>query len=670
VQNCSGDVTIPSDVTPGTYWIGAIADDQGTVTESNESNNALAASNSTTIEGSGPTQPDLVVTEVTAPATGTVGSSIALTSRTENQGGEATGAFEVGIYLSTDTNIELSDRRIAYCSAESLDAGYALNCSGNVTIPATVTPGTYWVGAIADDGGTVTESNESNNDLAASNSTAIEGSGPTQPDLVMTEVTAPATGNIGAQIAVTSRTENLGGVAAGAFEVGIYLSTNDIISSLDRRIAFCSAESLDVGSALNCSGDVTIPADVTPGTYWIGALADDQGTVEESDESNNDLAASNSTTMTGSGPLPPDLVATEVTGPATGTAGATIAVTSTTMNQGEEAAGAFEVGIYLSTNTTITSLDRRIGYCSAESLDGGSTFSCGGDVTVPAEMPSGTYWVGIIADDQHTVTESNEGNNDLAASSSTTIENTGPAPPDLVITEVTAPTTGTVGGQIAVTSRTENQGELAAGAFEVGIYLSTNDIISSLDRRIAYCSAESLDAGSGMNCSGDVTIPGDVTPGAYWIGAIADDQNAVTETDENNNDLAASNSTVIEGSGETQPDLVVTEMTAPATGTAGSTVALTTVTENQGTGAAGAFELGVYLSTDSTITTSDRRFAYCTAEALNVGSSLSCSGSVTIPADVAPGTYWIGAIADDQGTVTESDETNNSRAAANSTIIG
>jgi hypothetical protein len=107
------------------------------------------------------------------------------------------------------------------------------------------------------------------------------------------------------------------------------------------------------------------------------------------------------------------------------------------------------------------------------------------------------------------------------------------------------------------------------------------------------------------------------------------------------------------------PDLVSSINPVPSTGTVGGTIQLSVSVVNQGAGAAGAFRLGLYFSSDATITTGDLFFAFCQISGLAAGSSTTCSGPVTIPASLSPGVYFVGVIADDQGTVGESNETNN-----------
>ena len=84
--------------------------------------------------------------------------------------------------------------------------------------------------------------------------------------------------------------------------------------------------------------------------------------------------------------------------------------------------------------------------------------------------------------------------------------------------------------------------------------------------------------------------------------------------------------------------------------------------KNQGAKNAGQFSIGFYLSTDSTIGTGDTLLKTVTITSLNAGKQTSSSTTATIPAGMVSGNYYIGAIADVNGNVSESIETNNSLA--------
>ncbi len=101
-----------------------------------------------------------------------------------------------------------------------------------------------------------------------------------------------------------------------------------------------------------------------------------------------------------------------------------------------------------------------------------------------------------------------------------------------------------------------------------------------------------------------------------------------------------------------QPDLIVTNLALNDT-TASYRI------NNVGTGAAAASTTGIYLSTDSTITSSDTLLNAGSTPSLAPGGSDNESVSVPFPGNLAAGTYYIGAIANYNGQVTESNAANN-----------
>jgi hypothetical protein len=110
-------------------------------------------------------------------------------------------------------------------------------------------------------------------------------------------------------------------------------------------------------------------------------------------------------------------------------------------------------------------------------------------------------------------------------------------PPDIAITSFTAPSRGVIGGSVPISLSLSNRGSVGAGAFRVGFYFSTDTLITTSDVLAGwFCDFPSgLAAGSSSGCSGAVDVPEILTPGVYYLGAIADDTFAVVEGDESNN---------------------------------------------------------------------------------------------------------------------------------------
>lgn len=244
--------------------------------------------------------------------------------------------------------------------------------------------------------------------------------------------------------------------------------------------------------------------------------------------------------------------------------------------------------------------------------------------------------------------------------------------PDLLVSSVSNPP-GSVapGGSFPVTDTTWNQGTATAGASTTRYRLSTDNVITSSDPLLTGSrSVPSLAPGTGSMGSVTVTIPTTIGAGTYYLGACADDLGAVSESNEANNCRASTTTVQVQGTGGTLPDLVVTALTAPSSGTIGGQIPVSVTVANQGSGSAGPFRAGFYFSTDTTITTSDVFSGWvCNfSSGLAAGTSGGCSGPIGVPSSLAPGTYYLGAIADDQGAVAESNETNNTRSAGPITL--
>lgn len=120
----------------------------------------------------------------------------------------------------------------------------------------------------------------------------------------------------------------------------------------------------------------------------------------------------------------------------------------------------------------------------------------------------------------------------------------------------------------------------------------------------------------------------------------------------------------------TKPDLVVTALTAPTSGTVGSTLSGVSATaKNQGAAAAGAFRFGFYFSPSTSMTSSSvYSGSACTVTSLAVSTTYNCAIGVNVPSSLTSGSWYLLAVADDQGQVDESDETNNSRPSDNGVL--
>ena len=138
-------------------------------------------------------------------------------------------------------------------------------------------------------------------------------------NLVAQSITAPATAYKGTQIAVSSTFSNQGTAAAGAFAVGVYFSTDQTINASDIFSGFsCAVPNLAAGAVAACNGSVPVPSGVAAGNnYYVGLLVDRQMQVVENSESDNGVAAANTTAVLPN-PLDPIVNGSFETGDLTG----------------------------------------------------------------------------------------------------------------------------------------------------------------------------------------------------------------------------------------------------------------------------------------------------------------------------------------------------------------
>lgn len=342
----------------------------------------------------------------------------------------------------------------------------------------------------------------------------------------------------------------------------------------------------------------------------------------------------------------PDLVVSSVVAPLTAGAGDSIQVSDTTKNQGNGASPESVTSFYLSTNTSWDAADDLIGSRDVLVLaPGESSTAPSTTLTIPTDTPAGTYYVLAKADGPMSVPETSETNN--VKSDQIKIG------PDLMVSALSVPTSAGQGMTIALTDTTKNSGAGSAGASVTRFFLSPNTSLSETDWALETRPVGTLAPGAVSVWTTNVTIPGTVPTGSYYLIALADVTNVVGETSESNNTRY---SLIRVG-----PDLQVSTLSVPSRLASGGTFTLSDTTKNAGQAPAGASTTAFYLSENTAVGPTDFRFEQVRpVPALGAGAISTGPTTVTLPA-YAPGTYYIVAAADDMQAVGETFEINNER---------
>ena len=225
--------------------------------------------------------------------------------------------------------------------------------------------------------------------------------------------------------------------------------------------------------------------------------------------------------------------------------------------------------------------------------------------------------------------------------------------PDLVVSTLLAPTVGGAGATISVRDNIKNKNDYGdAGGSTTELYFSRDAVLDGSDTLIGSRSVRALVAGKHNSGSTSVMIPSDAVPGVYYLIAVADAANAVEEKDESDNTFARK---ITIG-----PDLTVAALSAPSSAARGSSIVISDTTKDNGGGSDGTTTITrFYLSVNSVVDPDDLVLGDRTIPILAAGAADAGTTSVVIPADIAPGTYHIVAIADATGLVGETNESNN-----------
>jgi subtilase family serine protease len=167
-STASTTLTIPAGTPFGSYYICAMADSGDTVDEgspADEANNTFCTVGTMQVSSS-----DLILTQVSPnSATAVKGGTLSVTTTVQNQGPLGAGAFRMAFRLSSNTIYGDGGDVVvtAIRSVTSLAAGASNTGTTSLTIPTSMSSGTYYVCALADSLNQVLETKESNNTLCS-----------------------------------------------------------------------------------------------------------------------------------------------------------------------------------------------------------------------------------------------------------------------------------------------------------------------------------------------------------------------------------------------------------------------------------------------------------------------------------------------------------------------
>ncbi len=466
---------------------------------------------------------------------------------------------------------------------------------------------------------------------------AIATSG--KPDLWVASVAGPssATPGSGYFVTVTACNQGVGTVDA---QVKLYLSEDTSITSADTLVGSARTGIVHANQCTTLHVQTRGAAGVSEGLWYLGAFIDPEDAVSEVSEENNSRAGTRM--AIGSGP---DLVVSRVSAPASISPSDHFEATVEVCNTGTASASA-GVEVYLLAKADIASADKKVGGGSTGLLREGQCTT----VVVPsmAEVPRGQWHVAAWVDRASAVTELVESNNTRIGDR--TVVGDGP---DFTLSSVSGPAALPAGSSepITLTATVCNQGNVAASA-RVEAYLSADSILTPADVLVGSAPVEELAPGqcAPVSLSGTASV----SSGLWHVAAWVDRAGAVAERVESNNTRLGDRLPAGRA-----PDLVLSEVSAPASVAIAQPMRATARVCNQGTSLSTAATVSFFLSLDASINTADALLGSAPVPELQAGACAPVE--LTGPANVQEGSWHVGAYVDSDYRVVELSENNNTR---------
>lgn len=677
----SGSVTLPVGVSGPLYFL-VKTDAFGQVFENGATaNNVGATPTAETVNLTPP--PDLEAVAITAPANAEAGHALTFSYTTTNAGagGTPNTSWNDAFYLSPTptynpgTAIPLGGQT----HYGSLVAGASYTSTVTETLSNNLV-GAYYILVDTDSGNAVFELNKANN--LASSATVVQVA-TTPADLVVSSVGVPQVAVPGSAISIAWTVRNQGGgdTAASSWQDDVYIEANGTLDGNGLLLgSFVHDGLLDGGSSYTQTQLVTLPISLM-GTYNLFVVANANNSAFEANTSNNtsspqaitiqmQISGGTGNGGTGNGGTGDsgggsngggnqqakisDLQLTSVTGPSTGQTGGGVTVNWSVENTGPGPTNSnyWYDDIWISTNSTLGSggVDTYLGTVQhSNPLSPGSSYSASDTITLPETLPAGNYHV-IVATDRPVappydgqgadlVYETNEANNETAAAG--TLAVTVAPTPDLGISNVSAPTAATSGGQLAVGWSVTNTGADSGNvSITDSVYLSLDQYFDPSDRYIGSVTHRGdLAAGSSYQQNASLQLPSGLA-GTYYVLVVTNSNNAIYERDTANN--AEDDPQPLQITLPPPADLVAGTVMIPSNAVSGEDITIAyQVSNNGGNPANGSWVDSLYLSSTPTFNVSDPLLGHV-SQTQDLAPGASYTGTLTAPLPgITPGTYYV-----------------------------
>jgi hypothetical protein len=596
-------------------------------------------------------EPDLLVANVVVAEEVPAGKNFPVQYHIVNQGDQSATDVSVGVYLNYYTLADQSSLLIGSAKIDSLQPGEARTVEIVGTMPPDIFIGSwYYVSVLADYPHLIDEPDDGNNQYYARvvpvTGTVCEADA-FETDSSMTQARPLYLGDKRAQNLCDGSNDWLY-FDATAGQTYIVTTAEGSYSSVSLMLTDAAGNTLATNPFYEIKPSITWTAPAG-GRYFVKVAP---------------FGSGYRYTLSLEAPAA-DLVESSARFPGAARAGALLRFDDSVENRGSVAAGPSEIGYYLSTDEFVTTDDLLLDVHRIPGVGPGgwAQITDDGLASLPVDLLPGTYWLGSIADHTNQVSEFREHNN---ASRGAEFQ---------ILSPLCAP------------DSFENDDFAAhAASTEPGATSTHNFCDDAIDRR----SFEAIGGQTyvietsniGPHVTPIVTLygPDAKTVLRYETPPFGSSSNIHTvrivwQAPEGGRYFVSTAPGTAVGEGTTYsitiaPQLALPDLAVRTQGwntglddlIAGGMGTMPVIVRNDGFSDAGPSTAGIYLSRDWNVTTDDLLLKQVEIPAVTQGTELYYNGiphSWTYPATLAPGTYYLSAIADNTGQISEFSEVNN-----------
>jgi len=524
------------------------------VVEASEANNTIAIPIKTLTTDLAPGTPQ-------GPPSAFPGQNIEIRWSATNRGpDQAVAPWTDRVYLSSDNRYSADDIQFVSALRDSdLVSTGSYSLSVFVGLPS-VPAGNYFLILRADADGTLSETNELNNETAS-------------PITVSSGVGVPT--GLRASPGNGQATLTWGAVAT-ATNYNLYYGTNALLSKAT-GVKLASVTSPYIHTGL-----------VNGRTYYYFVTAEFAGGSESAPSAIVSVQPAASGTAT-------DLTPSSLRGPAQAAPRQRVEVSWTVRNAGNaDALPGWTDFVFLSADATWDAADQSLTSAGrSQALWVGDTYTLTTVFDVPV-VSAGNYFLVLRSDYYNNLAEGNEANNEISIPFQVVA-------PDLAAVSIRAPSALSVGQSVELAWTVQNLGAGAAvPSWSDQLFLSADATWDITDRSIATVSHDTaLSPGANYSVVTTISLPA-VPAGDWYLVLRTDHGGALYEVTETNNAVAVPLTVVA-------PDLAPTALSAPAAGGIRQPIGLGWSVRNQGNSdAIGSWTDRVYLSRDNVVDPTDQ----------------------------------------------------------------